>query len=100
MRKQKRYTTEKQILDKIESYKNQAKECLEKADALDREYKERLLAGNVDMGTTIDAKAESERLYKRRIRIEECALPKLKEALAEFNTMLLPITDDPGVVIH
>ena len=120
-RKQKRYTTETQILSDIEAAKELAAYCLDMAvrnDAVaDDNYKaieplqERHAVArgkNKDelwsqickaKKNAEDARKEAVKLSKRRNRIEQVKLPKLKNVLAAFRTGLLAgCTTDPSVV--
>lgn len=94
-RKQTKFFTEQEIIERIDALKAKSRELLEQACQHDE------LAKTCSDGLSIEHHLkESERLNKTRHRIEEATLPKLKEALAEFRTELLPITDDRSVVLR
>jgi hypothetical protein len=81
MRKQKRYTTEQQILDAID-------EAHQRHDELIKQSNE------------CPFPEDAAKFAKAAHRIEDVRLPKLKNALAEFRTGVLEsITTDRAVVL-
>lgn len=121
-RQQVRYNTEHGILRDIDRLQARAKRYLEKASACDEKAKIKFLTShelqqraNKAEAPTVreellkecwalresgkEFKKQAERASVMRNRIVNTQLPRLKNALAEFKTMLLPITDDPGVVL-
>ncbi len=85
MKRQTRYTSEEQIIEKIDTTKAKLLKLRGEASLLDRDmfYNERL--------SVIDAKCR---------RIEDATLPRLKNAPAAFRTEMLglPNIGDKGVV--
>lgn len=107
MKRQVRATTEKEILDRIDRYKkkmidlmNEAEEYNRSAAELAKPFIGKFAEPDYETQMTIDFKlSQAIRLGKARARIEDSVLPKLKAALAEFRTELLPFTEDRGVVL-
>jgi len=112
-RKQKRYTSEKEILARIEELTQERGECLQSSthlEDLNRAYAIEIekLSGS----RTVEAKdriAELEHAIRQNLEvivktnkrghaIEDSYLPRMKEVLAAFRTELMTFTDDPGVV--
>lgn len=106
--KQKHYTTEKQILDKIDEKREKAKEFNALAESLEAQSRQLLIeAGRLcDVAKTDeqwkdarateshgrDCKSNSMKARKRAKRIEEVVLPALGEVLAEFlTTPMIPV---------
>jgi uncharacterized protein YceH (UPF0502 family) len=86
-RRQKRFTTEAAIIGEIDLKKKTADELLVRSIDLDKFHDNR-------------SRDESEKLNKRRNRILQVQLPRLKNALAEFRTVTMPFCgDDKGVVL-
>ncbi len=82
-RKQKRYSSEHEIIIKIDKAKSEMAKIRTRIATNKKLTEEQLLA--------LDVKVR---------RIENSTLPNLKNMLAAFRTKLLPgITDDPAVVL-
>ena len=113
--KQKHYESEKQILDKIDARRNQAREINAEAESLEgqsaRFFKasydaEQIAKSDQEWiearslkGRGFQCKEEAMKARKRAKRIEEVVLPALGETLSEFRTapMILVVGNDHSV---
>ena len=88
-KKQTRFTTEQQIIDKIDETKSKLKSIQEEC-----EHYECLSFRNTDDEDRLN------KLRKSAVRIEDATLPKLKNTLAAFRTETMAFCgDDKGVVL-
>lgn len=122
-RKHRRFKSEKEILDEIDTYKDEAAQCLAKAMEEDERSKRHFFTASefqsqYDRMTPSkdrdsiweqlclhkkegqDAKSAAMRLSRRRNTIEESTLPALKDCLARFKTRLLGFDEDDSVVLR
>lgn len=104
-RKQKHYSSEQQILEKIDERRNEARRLNAAAKAMEERSKELLREfskkfSNIPWGDLTDddrnlkamcmeCKENALRARKTARRIEEIILPKLGEVLAEFRTQTM-----------
>lgn len=87
-KKQTRFTTEQQIIDKIDSVKAKRLNCIAECERLEK----------IERG--VDDEDRLNKLRKSVVRIEESTLPKLKDTLAAFRTDTMAFCgDDKGVVL-
>lgn len=96
--KQKHFNSHTQILDEIDRHKQRATSHLEEADRLEIEGKRMISLGQTEDGEYRLSKAEKKRASADRI--ERDVLVKLKNALSEYHTQLLPgVTSDRSVAV-
>lgn len=98
----KRYTSEQQILDDIEKAKRRSSEKLREAEQLEEEYAamQRMTAKGIqiDWEAFHYIKAQIPKLRKTAASLIDVRLPKLGKKLSEFRTMTLPgMTDDESI---
>lgn len=87
-KKQTRYTTEQQIIDKIDAVKKRRLDFISECEHLEK----------IERG--VDDEDRLGKLRKSVVRIEESTLPKLKDTLAAFRTDTMAFCgDDKGVVL-
>lgn len=114
-RKQRRFTSETQLIKRIDELRQEHQELLQKGLDLDAKCAacEREIA-DLEVSMAADAwlqlngvrhkigvlRDEQKIGNIRRHAIENTHLPKLKDALAAFRTGTLGFTDDPGVVLE
>lgn len=87
----KKYTSTEQIerdIDKAYAKIAKAKEVAQ--GYLDEEQ---LLIGGTDVSELRDVREKADFQFRKIKRLEDVRLPKLKSALAEFNTLTLPLPD-------
>ena len=94
-RKQTRYTSEAQILEAIDAAKSKLEELRNEAIVI----KEWIRLNRGEVGHLLGKDDELRKIEDKVRRIEDVRLPKLKNALAEFRTEVMPFTQDRGVVL-
>jgi hypothetical protein len=99
MKKQKKFTSEDQIIKAIDKRHEQAEEFTVEAERLERESKELFkLPQMIEQAKY--AYGESKKKRRRAHLIFEKHLPALKRTLAAFRTDTMPFVEDNSVVLE
>jgi hypothetical protein len=101
MKKQRKFTSEEQIIKAIEDKKSKVPILLAQADDLEKDGSQFVQNNDVIMREVgRDKLKEAKRARRSAYNIEQKHLPALKRTLAAFRTDTMPFVEDNSVVLQ